>query len=110
MAHISDIEKFTKMVFIPIFTLQSHLLPTMALLALEYSCCVFFSVSGIVKKSKMEKVNMFPRCPVADNQDDSDAISWADNDDAENVPGKSQENMPKFMNGIFLAVIMEFSY
>ena len=51
---------------------------------------------------------MFPRYPVADSQDDSDAISWADNDDAENVPGKSQENMPKLMNGIFLAVIMEF--
>ena len=66
---------------------------------------------------------MFPRYPVADSQDDSDAISWADNDDAENdaiswadnddaenVPGKSQENMPMLMNGIFLAVIMEFFY
>ena len=49
---------------------------------------------------------------MADNEDDStadsDAISWADDDNAVNVPGKPQENMPMLMNGIFLAVIMEF--
>ena len=60
----------------------------------------------------MASISMLSLISVADNEDnsfaDSDAISWADNEGAVNVPGEPQENMPKLMNGIFLAVIMEF--
>ena len=64
------------------------------------------------RKVTMASISMLSLNSVFDNEDDStadsDAISWADDNNAVNMPGKPQENMPMLMNGIFLAVIMEF--